>query len=136
MESIEPALTIINHRRKAEGFVKGCRAIQAQGFEAFKANAKLRGIEALQALPYIGPITKKHLARNMGLLDVSKDDVWLVRLAREFDARDVEQLTNVLAERFNEKKGVIDLVLWRFCADGGWSEWQKTKEPVATKATL
>jgi hypothetical protein len=123
-ESLEPALAVINNRRKAEGFVEGCRRIRSEGFEAFKARVKAEGMDALQGLPFIGSITKKHLARNIGLLDVPKDDIWMVRLANEFSAPDVQQLTAFLAEEFGEKQGTVDLVLWRFCADGVWEEWR------------
>ena len=56
-------------------------------------------------------------------MDVSKDDVWLVRLAREFHAASVEHLTTFLAEEYGEKQGTVELVLWRFCADGACEKW-------------
>jgi hypothetical protein len=42
----------------------------------------------LETLPWIGPITKYHLARNLGL-DVAKPDRHLVRLANRFGFKDV-----------------------------------------------
>jgi hypothetical protein len=127
LESLEQALVVINNRRKAEGFVEGCRRIHAEGFQGFKARAKTTGMDALQSLPYIGSVTKKHLARNIGLLDVSKDDLWLVRLAQEFGASGVGELTAFLSQQSGEKQGVVDLVLWRFCADGTWEEWRTNR---------
>jgi hypothetical protein len=124
LQSLDAALAVINNRRKAEGFVEGCRRIRSEGFELFKTRVKAEGIDALQSLPFIGSITKKHLARNIGLLDVSKDDVHLVRVARELGALSVEELTAFLAKEFGEKQGVVDLILWRFCADGAWDEWR------------
>jgi hypothetical protein len=123
MKSLDPALGVINNQRKAKGFVEGCRRIRGEGFENFKARVKTGGMDALQSLPYIGSVTKKHLARNIGLLDVSKNDVHLVRLVREFGACEVEELTSFLSEETGEKQGVVDLVLWRYCADGAWEEW-------------
>ncbi len=72
----------------------------------------------LQELPYIGKITQKHLARNVGLLDVSKDDIHLRRLAKKFSAPSVQALTSFLAQAFRTREGIVDLVLWRYCADG------------------
>ncbi len=122
LPSADAALAVINNRRKAAGFIAGCRRIHTEGFERFKARVKAGGLDALRSLPYIGPVTAKHLARNIGLLDVPKDDVWLVRLANDFGAADVEELTGHIAREFGERKGVVDLILWRFCADGMWDE--------------
>jgi hypothetical protein len=132
MQSLDPALAIINNQRKAQGFVQGCRRIRSEGFGAFKARLKSGGMDALQVLPFIGTVTKKHLARNIGLLDVSKDDVWLSRLAEEFEAGSVEELTALLAKEHGEKQGVIDLILWRFCADGAWEDWRTKRSLVPT----
>ncbi len=133
LSSLEPALAVINNRRKAEGFVEGCRRIRAEGFEAFKVRVKGRSIPVLRDLPFIGCITMKHLVRNIGLHDVSKDDVHLVRLAKEFDAASVEELASFLAKEFGEKEGVIDLILWRYCADGAWEH--KPQEIVSSCAS-
>lgn len=125
MPSIDPALAVINNRRKAESFVEGCRRIAAEGFGRFKARLKSTGMEALQGLPFIGSVTQKHLARNIGLHDVAKDDIWLVRLAEDFHAQSVNELTSYLAEQFGEKEGTVDLILWRFCANGAWERWRQ-----------
>jgi len=103
--------------------------IRDQGFEAFKTRVTSEGIDALTRLPFIGSITKKHLARNIGLLDVAKDDVWLVRLAKEFDASSVDELGDFLSKEFGEKVGVVDLILWRYCADGAWEGCDKPHDP-------
>jgi 3-methyladenine DNA glycosylase Tag len=122
MRSIKLALAVINHRPKAESFLKGAKQIYREGFSNFKARLRSNGMETLQELPYIGKITQKHLARNIGLVDVSKDDIWLKRLAKEFNAPSVEALTSFLANEFRTTEGVVDLVLWRYCADGGYKQ--------------
>jgi hypothetical protein len=120
LESLDAPLAAINNQAKAKGFFKGCRLIREEGFEKFKARVRSEGIDALSTLPFIGSITKKHLARNIGLLDVAKDDVWLVRLAKAFEAGNVDELTDFLSKDLRERKGVVDLILWRYCADGMW----------------
>jgi hypothetical protein len=127
LDSVDAVLAAINNRKKAWGVVKGCRLIQKQGFEAFKAKLKACGMNALTVLPFIKAVTKKHLARNIGLLSVAKDDVLLVRLAKEYKAESVEELTGFLARETSEKEGVVDLVLWRFCADKAWERWRTEK---------
>lgn len=69
-----------------------------------------------EALPWIGGITKYHLAKNFGA-PVAKPDVHLQRLA------DREGCTaQALCERLARDTGLcvaaIDTVLWRACADG------------------
>ena len=81
---------------------------------------KQEGIDALARLPGIGEVTKKHLAKNVGLIDTAKDDVWLTRLARMFRAASVDALVSYLAEEFGESQHTIDLVMWRYCAESGW----------------
>jgi len=119
MKSIKPVLSIINHQTKAESFLKGVKQIYREGFPNFKARLRSHGMVILQELPYIGKITQKLLARNIGLLDVSKDDIWLRRLAQKFSAPSVQALTSFLAQEFRTREGIVDLVLWRYCADGG-----------------
>lgn len=69
-----------------------------------------------ETLPWIGPITKFHLAKNFGA-PVAKPDVHLQRLA------DREGCTpQALCERLSSEVGLgvnaIDTVLWRACANG------------------
>ncbi len=120
MESPDEALRVFNNRRKAEGFLKGAKAIHREGFARFKARVEQEGMAALKALPGIGEITQKHLAKNIGLTDVPKDDIWLERIARLCNASNVNSLTEYLADEFGETQNVVDLVLWRFCADNAW----------------
>lgn len=62
---------------------------------------------------------QKHLAKNIGLEDTAKDDVWLVRIKDRFQALDVGEVTSYLSEEFNDSQHVVDLILWAYCADNG-----------------
>ena len=92
-------------------------------------------VNYLGTLPYIGNITKFHLARNLGLNFV-KYDIWIQRLgvALYGDENLVDLVNNtkllpkikeacdiMFENLFNltlEKKGFIDVVLWRSCQKG------------------
>lgn len=65
----------------------------------------------LQALPWIGPITKYHLARNLGL-DACKPDRHLVRIARGYDETP-EEMCARLSGWTGERIGAVDCVIWR-----------------------
>lgn len=65
----------------------------------------------LQTLPYIGEITKYHLAKNLGE-DVVKPDRHLVRIAQNYGTTPLE-LCQELARKIGYRIGTIDLILWR-----------------------
>jgi hypothetical protein len=67
-------------------------------------------------LPWIGPITKYHLAKNLGV-DVAKPDVHLLRLAK-VEGNTVVDMCERLAKQTGYKVSTVDSVLWRACADG------------------
>lgn len=67
-------------------------------------------------LPWVGPVTKYHLAKNLGA-DVAKPDVHLNRLA-EPEGVTAQELCERLAAQTGYRVATIDLVLWRACADG------------------
>lgn len=72
-------------------------------------------LDYLETLPWIGPITKYHLARNLGI-DVAKPDRHLVRLAKSYGYKGdsgVQQMCEEIAKRTGDRIGVVDVVLWR-----------------------
>jgi hypothetical protein len=73
-------------------------------------------VDSLSELPWIGPVTKHHLAKNLGV-DTAKPDVHLERLATR-DRTTVERLCRRLARQTGYRRATIDSVLWRACADG------------------
>ncbi|MBX3553898.1 MAG: hypothetical protein KF697_15720 [Pseudolabrys sp.] len=73
-------------------------------------------LEYLGKLPWIGSVTKFHLAKNFGV-DVAKPDVHLVRLARAV-GKPVNELCRELAEQSGYRIATVDLILWFACARG------------------
>lgn len=72
----------------------------------------------LESLPFIGKITKYHLAKNLGL-DVVKPDRHLVRLAKQYNFADCFEMCNKISLETGDKVSMIDTVLWR-AANSGW----------------
>jgi hypothetical protein len=64
----------------------------------------------LSSLPWIGEVTKFHLARNLGVNTV-KPDRHLVRISNLFDVEPA-YLCQDLSNKTGEKVGVVDFVLW------------------------
>jgi hypothetical protein len=69
-----------------------------------------------ESLPWIGGITKFHLAKNFGA-PVAKPDVHLQRLA-DREGCTPQALCERLAEQLQLPVAAIDTVLWRACANG------------------
>lgn len=68
-----------------------------------------------EELPWIGPITKWHLAKNFGV-DCAKPDRHLVRIAGD---EGVDELCARLAAATGDRVATVDLVIWR-AASLGW----------------
>lgn len=73
-------------------------------------------VEFCGTLPWIGNITKFHLAKNFGA-DVAKPDVHLQRLA-DHHGTSPQALCEDLGRQMLLKARTIDLVLWMACAKG------------------
>jgi hypothetical protein len=118
MRSIQPVLKVFNNRRKAGNFLKGAKAIINEGFAPFKLRLASTGPGMLAELPGIGPITKDHLAKNIGLTDSAKPDRWLERSARLCGADTVADLTSYISSQLNESQHTVDVAIWTFAKDG------------------
>jgi 3-methyladenine DNA glycosylase Tag len=109
----------INNKRKINAIVETAEIIKREGYKKFL------DIEKMRELPFIGEVTKFHLARNLGL-DVGKPDRWMIRLAKKLGFSPNENGVKDMLKKFQsatgEKIGVIDIVLWRACEQG----WIKT----------
>lgn len=82
-------------------------------FEQYRhATAKL---DFLADLPWVGAVTKHHLAKNLGAT-AAKPDVHLVRLANR-EATTPARLCRRLARLTGYKIPTVDSILWRACAD-------------------
>lgn len=71
-------------------------------------------IEYLNTLPQIGKKEKFHLARNLGINCV-KPDIHMDRLAESFDFKTPLEMCQKIQEYEDERLGVIDVILWRYC---------------------
>lgn len=111
----ERAAKVFGHKRKIEAIVNaaGLILLWPEGFRSFKDNIHSRGISALYSLPYIGPITSYHLAKNIGF-PVAKPDRHLVRIASIYGYKSVQALCEDIAEMSGDPVPVVDIVLWRF----------------------
>jgi len=104
----------IGHKSKAKA-IKHIIENRVRLFDEYQAAEDK--IEFLKSLPWIGDITKYHLAKNLGI-DTAKPDRHLVRIAKQYGMNPFE-LCNNLAAITGFKAATVDYVLWR-AANRGW----------------
>lgn len=125
MRSIKPVLAVFNNERKARSFLSGAKQVIEEGFSSFKDRLRNGGPDILLELGGIGPITKDHLAKNIGLADVAKADIWLQRAADICGAPSVDKLVRYLSVKLGFSAHVIDIALWTYAKDGELLEFAK-----------
>jgi hypothetical protein len=113
---VAAAYASFRNAAKLNAITECAARVSEQGFGRLKASILNDPLVVLQELPYIGPVTVLHLAKNLGF-DVAKPDRHLVRLARYTGFSCVNDLCGFLAAANCERVNVVDLVLWRYLAD-------------------
>jgi len=104
-------ISAIKHPGKHDA-IKRAESEYKQWFEKLQHSACR--IIYLGSLPFIGKITKYHLARNLGI-DVAKPDRHLTRLAVIFHYDDVQKMCKFISDETGDRIGTVDVVLWRYC---------------------
>jgi hypothetical protein len=110
------------------------RSKYRNGYYALKKEPLEAKLDYLLTMPHIGPITRNHLARNLGE-DVAKYDIWIQRLGVEWNGRkDLRKKINnskldvavkkacdamfaYLKQETGLPAGYIDVVLWWACKE-------------------
>ncbi|AOZ11150.1 hypothetical protein [Cupriavidus malaysiensis] len=104
------AKSVFGHPGKAGAIDRGWRGRKAWLDAYLAAEDKLT---FLGALPWIGEITKFHLAKNLGV-DVAKPDRHLQRVADVYGLS-VDQLCAELSRSSGDRVATVDYVIWRAC---------------------
>lgn len=107
------ATTVFGHPGKAAAIDEIWQRREAL-FEAYQAAGDK--VAYLHGLPWIGPVTRHHLAKNFGI-DTAKPDVHLERLAA-WEGKSTDQLCRRLSRLTGYRVATIDTILWQACADG------------------
>ena len=110
------AMSSFSHVAKLNAIVGMARHIQTKGFQAIKAAVLADPLAELRRLPYIGPTTVWHLAKNLGL-DVAKPDRHLARISARFGFGDANCFCTELARVTGQPRKAIDLIVWRYLAN-------------------
>jgi len=107
------ALEVFCHQKKINAIVEIAEIILKNGFNSIKSYIQKSGVEFIQTMPFMGPATSYHLAKNIGL-DVVKPDRHLLRVADSTGFNNPHALCETISEVVGDRISVIDLVIWRF----------------------
>lgn len=107
------ALKTFGHNGKVSAVLDVCKLIHEIGFNDFSRQLRHGGVEFIDALPFMGPATSYHLAKNIGL-DVVKPDRHLIRIAKASGFESPNDLCESIKHTVGDTLAVIDIVIWRY----------------------
>lgn len=128
------AREVFNHPAKIRAIGDLCERVATCTFPQILKQIEASGIDFLQTFEFIGPVTRFHLAKNIGL-DVVKPDRHLLRMAAATGCSHPNELCRHIAEVTGDKVSVIDLVLWRYAVLEGVTEtvFDATVAPLSSR---
>jgi endonuclease III len=110
------ALSVFNSRRKIDAIVSIATVVMKRGFESIERQlATDTAADYLQSLPQLGPVTARHLLKNLGR-PIAKPDRHLARLSRRLGYSDALELCASISRIVGDSVAVVDIVLWRAAA--------------------
>ncbi len=128
----ENLLHIFGNKNKINAICKVWERKKEYCEKFYSINTTDEKLNFLEKLPYIGAITKNHIARNLGINKV-KYDVWIQRLGISlYGTNDMQvssplsnsvkqacdKMFNEISQQTNLSIGYIDVVLWKSCQIG------------------
>jgi len=123
----ETNIKAINHKGKHKAIKEAEMHYREWWEQLLRIEPLSERLEFLDSLPFVGPITKYHLARNLGI-DVAKPDRHMKRLAHKIGCKDVQRMCEMIAKARDERVGVVDVILWRYINLLGWNTVSKEIE--------
>jgi hypothetical protein len=107
------ALTVFRHEGKVNAILNIAVTADHLGEDGLREALRADPRQFLGSLPYVGPVTWRHLAKNLGV-PVAKPDRHLVRVARATARPSVDVLCDEISAWLGEPVPVVDVVLWRW----------------------
>lgn len=107
------ALEAFHHERKIDAILRIASVASCLGTRGLRRMLLNDPDALIQSLPFMGPATARHLAKNLGL-DVAKPDRHLVRLADSTARCNPDELCGEIAAWIGDPIAVVDVVLWRW----------------------
>jgi hypothetical protein len=116
----DAAMARFRNSTKLDAIVHVAEVINTRTFSILKEAIILDPITELRQLPFIGPITAFHLAKNLGM-NTAKPDRHLVRLSNHFGFEAASELCAAISCATGATVAQVDSILWWYIADRGYS---------------
>lgn len=110
---INSAMRGIANRPKHTAVLTIAKLIVDRTFSEIRHRFLNDPIGVFKTMPFLGPITSVHLAKNLGF-EFAKPDRHLVRLKDRLGFSDVDEMCRCMARSSGDAIRVVDLVLWRY----------------------
>ncbi|MDP2860022.1 MAG: hypothetical protein Q8P50_18945 [Bacillota bacterium] len=110
---VDRALRVFQNRGKVMAVAALARQVVADGFPEVRERLAREGLDYIRELPHMGPVTSRHLAKNIGLGTV-KPDRHLVKIASTVGVQSPQELCEMISDATGDSPAVVDLVLWRY----------------------
>ena len=107
------AMSVFGNRRKICAIGKIVRMVAEDGYEVVKWRVRQGGAKYLREMPFMGPVTSYHLAKNIGIA-VAKPDRHLMRMACASGRGSAMEMCEEVAKIVGDATDVVDLVFWRY----------------------
>lgn len=107
------ALAHFRHVGKIDAILGIAVTVSQLGFLRLKSRIGSERVAFLQTLPYVGPTTCFHLAKNIGL-NVAKPDRHLLRIAAAMGYSCPGTMCEAISDVVGDTVAVVDVVLWRY----------------------
>ncbi len=107
------ALRVFGHQGKVRAVLDTCKLIHMDGFSSLRNQLAAGGVEFIDRLPFMGPATSYHMAKNIGL-DVVKPDRHLVRIAHGSGFESPHDFCASINAMVGDAISVVDVVVWRY----------------------
>lgn len=109
----ERGLAVFGHTGKIDAISKIAQVVAEVGFDNVKKEIIDNGMQFIRSLPYMGPATSLHFAKNIGL-NVAKPDRHLCRMADSAGYHSPQELCEMISQFVDDRVSTIDLILWRY----------------------
>src|SRR5262245_56961933 len=103
---IHAALRVFRHPQKLGAIADVASQVASLGFGPFRQSLTAEGLSRLDTLPYIGPVTRFHLAKNIGI-DVVKPDRHLCRMADFAGFADPHAMCRLVADATGDRLSTV-----------------------------
>lgn len=110
---------LIPYLKKRKAIEYGMKHYMTWFKQLMECDSNEKKLEFMETLNFIGPITKFHLAKSIGL-PYAKPDIHLSRIATYFGFLDddelwVQDMCRLISENSGDKISTVDLIIWRYC---------------------